>query len=90
MEDAPAPEKELTPEQKKEVLMKIMAAENSMRSAGKKRGSRAVRWAIIGGILTTIIGIVATSISPDTIYIGAIVVGPISFGIGLWSWYSDR
>ena len=33
-------EKELTPEQKKEQLIKLMAAETAMRSAEKKRGSK--------------------------------------------------
>ena len=83
-------EKELTPEQKKEQLIKLMAAETAMRSAEKKRGSKTVWWAIIGGILMTFIGIIATYFSPSKIYIGAIVVGPISFAAGVWSWYANR
>jgi hypothetical protein len=90
MEENPTPKKELTHEEKRESLIKIMAAESSMRSLEKKREGKAARWAIIGGIFITLFGIIATSFSPDTIYIGAIVVGPISFGLGLWSWYSNR
>jgi hypothetical protein len=81
------PQKELTPEQKKEALIKLMTAESAMRSAQKKRGVKTIRWAIVGGILVTLFGIIATCISPDTIYIGAMVVGPISLGVGLWLWY---
>jgi hypothetical protein len=90
MEENPAHTEELAPEKKQEALIKIMAAESSMRSLEKKRGTKAAYWAMISGVFITLFGIIATSYSPDTIYIGAIVVGPISFGWGLWSWYSNR
>jgi hypothetical protein len=90
MEENTTPKKELTPEEKKEALIKIMAAESSMRSLEKKRGTKAALWAMVGGVFITLFGIIATSYSSNTIYIGAIIVGPISLGWGLWSWYSNR
>ena len=83
-------EKELTPEQKKEQLIKLMAAETAMRSAEKKRGSKTGWWAIIGGIFVTLVGVLATYTSTSKIYVGAMIAGPISIAVGVWSWYVNR